>query len=96
LPEFSVVVSEKARNPIPRPILRKFLAAVAAYDGWTIVGYDAGTILAANDLKERCSLHFWDALLAATMKENGISTIYTEDRHFERVPGITVTNPVED
>jgi predicted nucleic acid-binding protein len=95
LAEFSVVVTEKIHNPIPRPVLRKFIAAVAAYDGWTVVGYDAGTILAANDLKERCSLHFWDALLAATMKENGISTIYTEDRHFEKVPGLAVINPLE-
>jgi predicted nucleic acid-binding protein len=44
-------------------------------------------------LKKRCALHFWDALLAATMNENGISTIYTEDCHFEKVPGLTVINP---
>lgn len=93
LAEFSVVVTEKTENPVPLPVIRKFIAAVSVYDGWNVIGYNADTILAAHDLKLRCSLHFWDALLAATMNENGISTIYTEDRHFEKVPGLTVINP---
>ncbi len=36
---------------------------------------------------------FWDAVLAATMLENGIDTIYTEDNGFGKVPGIKVMNP---
>jgi len=93
LAEFSVVVTEKTENPVPLPVVRKFIAAVSAYDGWNVIGYNPETILAAHDLKKRCALHFWDALLAATMNENRISTIYTEDRHFEKIPGLTVINP---
>ena len=93
LAEFSVVVTEKTENPVPLPVIRKFIAAVSSYDGWNVIWYNADTILAAHDVKLRCALHFWDALLAATMHENGISTIYTEDRHFEKVPGLTVINP---
>ncbi|WP_304840718.1 hypothetical protein [Methanocalculus sp.] len=44
-------------------------------------------------LEEQHKLHFWDALLVATMVENHIHTIYTEDAHFRKIPGITVINP---
>jgi predicted nucleic acid-binding protein len=93
LAEFSVVVTEKIANPIPGPVVTKFIAAVASYNGWNVVSYGPGTILAAHGLARRCSLHFWDALLAATMQENGISAIYTEDAHFGKVPGLSVINP---
>ncbi len=95
LAEFSVVVTEKIERPIPQPVVRKFIVAISAFDGWNVIGYTAETVLTAHEIKERCSLHFWDALLAASVKENGISTIYTEDHHFEKVPGLTVINPIE-
>ncbi|WP_346866156.1 hypothetical protein [Methanocalculus sp. MSAO_Arc2] len=46
-------------------------------------------------IKERYKLHFWDALLVATMLENHIHVIYTEAAHFKRIPGITVVNPFD-
>ena len=94
LAEFSVVVTEKIERPIPQPVIRKFIMSIASFGGWNVIGYDADTILAAHEIKKRCSLHFWDALLAATMKENRISAIYSEDHHFEKVPGLAVINPV--
>lgn len=94
LAEFSVVVTGKIANPIPHQIVTKFIAAVDAYDGWNVVRYGPATIIAAHSLQRRCHLHFWDALIAATMQENGITTIYTEDAHFGSVPGITVINPL--
>ena len=37
---------------------------------------------------------FWDALIAASMLDAGISSIVTEnERDFRRVPGINVINP---
>jgi predicted nucleic acid-binding protein len=94
LAEFSVVMTEKIENPVPRAVVSKFIAAVAAYDGWQVITYGPETILAAHDLGRRYSLHFWDALIAATMRENRISVIYTEDAHFGKVPGLSAINPV--
>jgi predicted nucleic acid-binding protein len=96
LAEFSVVVTEKIEHPMPLPVVRKFIASISAFDGWNVVGYTADTILSAHEIKKRWSLHFWDALLVATMEENRIRTIYTEDRHFDRVAGLTVINPVAE
>lgn len=96
LAEFSVVVTEKVEHPLPQLVVRKFIASISAFDGWNVVGYTSDTILAAHEIKKRCSLHFWDALLVATMEENRIHAIYTEDRHFDRVPGLTVIDPVAE
>jgi Predicted nucleic-acid-binding protein, contains PIN domain len=96
LAEFSMVVTEKVERPLPLPVVRKFIASISSFDGWNVVGYSSDTILAAHEIKKRWSLHFWDALLVATMEENRIHAIYTEDRHFDRVPGLSVIDPVAE
>lgn len=53
------------------------------------------TVLEAAKLHMRFGLDFYDALIAATMKENGITTIYTEDKEFEKIEGLKVVNPFE-
>jgi predicted nucleic acid-binding protein len=58
-----------------------------------VIRYDPGTIQEAVGIRKKYSLHFWDALLAATMKQHHIGTMYTENAHFSRVPWITVIDP---
>ncbi len=41
-------------------------------------------------------MSFWDSLLAATMKENNIFNIYTENIKDFKVPWINAINPVEN
>lgn len=93
LAEFSVVMTEKVRHPVPDDVVQRFIRNIHTFDGWTVIGYDAETILDAVTIKRTYSLHFWDALLAATMKQHTIGTIYTEDAHFTKIPGITAINP---
>lgn len=49
--------------------------------------------LKAFNLHLQFDVDFYDALIVATMKENGITTIYTEDKDFQKIEGITVINP---
>ena len=56
---------------------------------------NAQTVLQAAKLHMQFSIDFYDALIAATMKENGITTIYTEDKDFDKIAGITAINPFE-
>jgi predicted nucleic acid-binding protein len=93
LAEFSVVMTEKVKHPLPDDVVTQFIRTIISFDGWTVVGYDAGTIMDAVAIRRTYSLHFWDALLAATMKQHTISTIYTEDAHFSKIPWITVIDP---
>jgi predicted nucleic acid-binding protein len=93
LAEFSVVVTEKVKHPVPEEIVIRFIRDIVSFDGWTVIGYDPGTIMDAVGIRRDSSLHFWDSLLVATMKQHNISTIYTEDSHFKKIPGMTVINP---
>jgi predicted nucleic acid-binding protein len=50
----------------------------------------------ALDAVPRHGLSFWDALIWAAAKENGIAIIYTEDYQHEReVEGVRFQNPFE-
>ena len=93
LAEFSVVMTEKVQHPVPDADVTRFIRDIVSFDGWTVIGYDPGTIMDAVGIQGMFSLHFWDALLAATMKQHDIGTIFTEDLHFKKIPWITVVDP---
>lgn len=95
LAEFSVVMTEKVKNPVPDEMVIRFIHNIMSFDGWTVISYDTDTILDAMNIRKTCSLHFWDALLAATMRQHSIETIYTEDAHFNNVPWIKTINPFQ-
>jgi predicted nucleic acid-binding protein len=93
LAEFAVIVTEKVANPVPPDTVQAFIHTIIAYDGWIKIGYSGKTIEEAIKIQSLHKIHFWDALIIATMKEHGLSQIYSEDRHLARVPSITVINP---
>lgn len=58
---------------------------------WKKLDYTSNSVLLATKLAAQYRLSIWDALIAATMIENGISTIFTEDAGaFSAVPGFKV------
>lgn len=95
LAEFSVVMTEKVKQPLPDEVITRFIRDIVSFEGWRVIGYDAETIMDAVNLRREFSLHFWDALLAATMKKHDISAIYTEDSHFNKIPWLKRINPFE-
>ena len=95
LAEFAVVVTEKVAFPMPQSVVRSFIETILNFDGWKVISYRGSTIQDALAIKEKYSLHFWDALIVATMQEHGIHQIYTEDRGFAKVPGCIPVNPYE-
>jgi predicted nucleic acid-binding protein len=96
LAEFSVLVLEKVEHPMPEEDVSRFIRAIVEFEGWTVLNYSGQAVLRAHGIRSRYRLHFWDALLVATMLENGVQRIYSEDRHLARVPEITVVNPYQD
>ncbi|MDD3137284.1 MAG: PIN domain-containing protein [Methanoregula sp.] len=95
LAEFSAIVREKVSHPASGDEVRAFLYVITEFRDWTILTYGAETVIRAHEIRDNYSLHFWDALLVATMEENSIRTIYTEDKHFARVPWLKRINPFE-
>ena len=96
LAEFAVIVTEKVANPLPYTTVQEFIENIGAFNGWKKVGYSSETIEQAVKIRSVHAIHFWDALLIATMLEHGITSVYSEDRHLAKVPLVTVINPFKD
>jgi len=94
LSEFYVVVTSKIKTPIPKKIASEFVSSIVKFHNWKVINFDADTVLSAIEINMTYSIHYWDAVLAATMKEHGIFSIYTEDQHFSKIPWLVATNPM--
>ncbi len=98
LSEFFVnVTAEKKKNVVAVPLSVEEAACsineLTSISEISVLDVKVATVLAALPLKESSKVSYWDCLIAATMKENGITTIYTEDKDFEKIAGIRVINP---
>lgn len=61
---------------------------------FSVLFYSMPTIIRANAIVDECGIDFFDALITATMEENQISIIITENESdFKKVPWLTVINP---
>jgi predicted nucleic acid-binding protein len=97
LSEFYVVVTKKISNPIPAKIAKNFIELIIDFQGWHVITYDAQTIKSAIGISTKHGIHYRDALLAATMRENNVFSIYTENENdFKKIPWIKIINPIED
>lgn len=94
LSEFYVIITNKIERPITERDAAKRIERIIEFSNWIKIKPDSQTILDAIKLNARYRLPYWDALLAATMKENGILGIYTEDTHFKKIPWLEVINPI--
>jgi predicted nucleic acid-binding protein len=69
-------------------IVREIAAA------WEVVPLNAAVTLRALDGMPRHGFSFWDALIWAAARENGVSLIYTEDfQHGRDIEGVGVIDP---
>ena len=95
LSEFYVVITKKIENPVPVKTAKGIIAYIIEFQNWVVINYDACTILSAIGINMTHEVHYWDALLTATMRENNIFCIYTEDGDFKSIPWLKVINPFE-
>ena len=91
--EFSSVMMRRNRTLTLRPdevatILRE-MEAIAE-----VVPITPSITFRALDAMPRHGLSFWDALIWAAAKENGVEVVYTEDfQHGRDVEGVRIVNP---
>ena len=74
---------------------RNFVVKATQFAGFKKINYTAETIPMALDFAQEFKTSFWDALLAATMRENGIFNIYTENVSDFKMPWIKAVNPLK-
>ena len=92
LAEFSRIITEKISNPLSCNKAKKLINNYST--AFKILTYSQTTILKAITLKNEFKIHFWDALIVATMEENNIDTIITEnEKDFKKVKWLKVINP---
>lgn len=92
LAEFCRVMTEKLPSPLLHAQVRSYVLELSGL--FTLLVYTDKTVLEALSISAAYGVHFFDALLAATMKEHYISEVITEDeKDFAKVPGIKAVNP---
>ena len=90
--EFYSVITNKIEMPLE---IDKAKQIVLDYiDGFEILHYSEKTIVEAINVQAIYKIPFWDALIVATMEENSIDTIITEnEKDFKKVKWIKTINP---
>lgn len=92
--EFARVISEKSKVPLSTQEQTKLISDLKY--SFKVVTYTPETISSALKISSNHNIHFFDALLVATMNENGIKHIITENvSDFKKIKWLTVLNPFE-
>ena len=89
LAEFAVVVTKKIEHPLPAKKAQTIIGAIIASENWHVLDYSGSTVLKALGSKR----HFWDALIAETLKEQGIRDILTKNEEDFKKSGIRPQSP---
>ncbi|MFH1181950.1 MAG: PIN domain-containing protein [Candidatus Woesearchaeota archaeon] len=79
--------------PLSISTAKMIIADIAKTGRFKVFGVEPSTVLEAIKLKEDSGAPYWDCLIAAIMREHGMSKIYTEDDGFRKIGWIEVINP---
>ena len=93
LAEFVSVVTKKNKLSWSEAMINA--QDIINFAGFKKINYDINTIISAIEIAKEFKTSFWDALLAATMRENGIFNIYTENVNDFKMPWIKAVNPMK-
>jgi len=88
---FSVLSGKKT---VPLEEAETIIQLFAASPAWKKVAYTERTVVRAAAIKKLYGAPFWDALIAATIEEQNISLLLTENtKHFARIPFVQAKSP---
>ncbi len=94
LAEFCRVVGEKVRPAQSPDDIRQWVRTFRK--SGDVLPYTGGSVLSALAISQAEGIHFFDALLVATMREHGVDEIWTEDeKEFKKVRGLKCRNPLK-
>ena len=90
---FFVLVKKKG---IDKEIAEKIIDSFILSRNWKKVSYTFSTIEKAKKIVRKYDIPFWDSLIIATLLENKIRIILTENvKDFKKIEEIEVINPFE-
>ncbi|MDG7012953.1 MAG: PIN domain-containing protein [Nitrososphaerota archaeon] len=95
LAELYVVLTQKIAKPLSRGRAGTIVKGFADSQAWTKLNYDSGTVSRAMATAAGVPNHFWDLLIAETMRDGGIRRIFTENvEDFRGMAWIEPVNPL--
>jgi predicted nucleic acid-binding protein len=94
LAEFSYVALKKLK--LDPEIITRIIEDITNFSGFKKINYKEKTIISAIEIANKNNMSFWDSLISATMIENGILNIYTENSKDFKIPQLNVINPLKE
>ncbi|MPZ49362.1 MAG: PIN domain-containing protein [Dehalococcoidia bacterium] len=94
LGEFFRVVTQRITVPLVRPEAQEIVHDLAT--SFTVLETTVAAILEAARSAHGYSLSFWDGVIWATAKQNGVGYLLSEDMQTGRtIAGVQILNPLE-
>ncbi len=94
LSEFYVNATKFIKNPISTDYAKLIISDICSFDYFKILEIKKDSINSAVNISIKYDIDYWDALIAATMQENNINIIITENtKDFKKIPWIRVISP---
>ena len=94
LNEFFITVTKKIERPMDKSEALGRVKNIMDFNGFNVLVPTSEATITAIHLNISSGSHYWDCFLAATMLENRVFRIYTENvKDFSRFPGVLAENP---
>jgi len=94
LGELYVVLTRNVAKPLPKEEAGLIVGAFVESPKWGKLSYSHLTVKRALEDLRTINTSFWDIMIAETMKEAGVKTLYTEnEKDFRKIPWVKVVNP---
>ena len=94
LAEFARIVLFKIQFPLTNEKVNEIIDSIMQLPSFIKINYSCKTLQMSMHSFTKPNSSYWDHLIAQTMLENGIVTIYTENvKDFQNIHGINAINP---
>ncbi len=97
LGELFLVLTKKVAKPLSKEKASTIVRGLIDSQKWKKVTYDHSTIRKVLDDVHNLNVPFWDLLIAETMKDTGVTLLYTKNtKDFSEIPWVSAVNPVAE
>ena len=95
LGELFQVLTKKVGRPLSKKVAGTIVRGVIDSPRWKKLNHSHLTVRRALDDVGTISASFWDVLIAETMRDSGVTRLYTENEtDFRKIPWVEVLNPL--
>ena len=95
LGELFLFLTKKVVRPLTRKVAGTIVRGFIDSPRWKKLNYSHLTVRRALEDAGTINASFWDLLISETMRESGVTRLYTENEtDFRKIPWVEVLNPL--